>query len=102
MYTDWFVGGVAVLIGLLALVHGIAPREQTFTMPKLRWLEQAYGRTTARVFLGVLGATLILLGIAIALGWKLEWPEERNSREMRFSGNSAARRFAASPDAPGW
>ena len=76
MYTDWFMGGVALVIGVVALAHGILPREQPFTLPKLRWFEQTYGRGATRILLTVVGVALIMLGVAIALGWKMHWPEE--------------------------
>ena len=63
-----FVGAVAFILGLLALTAAIHNRDWYFRLPKARWIENRWGRSTARVVYVLLGAGLIALGIAIVLG----------------------------------
>jgi hypothetical protein len=63
-----FVGAVALILGLLALTAAIHNRDWYFRLPKARWIENRWGRSTARVVYALLGAGLIALGIAIVLG----------------------------------
>lgn len=88
-YADWFVGAVAIVLGLAMLWNALSPSDRTFELPKLRWLERSYGRNTARLVLGTLAALLIALGVAIAAGWKLHWEEAQSSRPL-VSDNSSA------------
>jgi hypothetical protein len=72
-FADWFVGGVAIVLGIVALVHALSASERVFELPKMRWLERRYGKKAAKIMLGVLGLILIALGAAIALGFKVNW-----------------------------
>lgn len=63
-----FVGAVAFGLGLLALIAAIHNRDWYFRLPKARWIEERWGRSTVRVVYGLLGAALIALGVVIVLG----------------------------------
>jgi hypothetical protein len=72
-YTDWFVGGVAIVLGLLSLGAGIRNDDRVFQLRKLRWLSERWGRNRARWFLAVAGTILIAGGVLIALGYTVNW-----------------------------
>jgi hypothetical protein len=61
-----FVGSVALVLGLLAVVAAIHNHDWYFQIPKARWIETRWGRGTARVVYAVLGLVLIIAGILIA------------------------------------
>lgn len=65
---DWFIGGIAILLGLLFVVAGSGNVEWYFQLRKINRLEERLGRRGARFTTIVLGLGLILLGGAIALG----------------------------------
>jgi len=62
------MGSVAMLIGISALVAAIHNRDSYFRLRKLHWIDERWGRKAARTFCAALGATLLILGIAIMLG----------------------------------
>ena len=68
-WSDAFVGGVAIVVGTLALLAAATNWEAAFQFPKARSIEARFGRRTARVFYAMLGIVLVLLGIAIAAGF---------------------------------
>ena len=63
-----FVGAVAFILGLLALTAAIHNRDWYFRLPKARWIENRWGRSTARIVYALLGVGLITLGLLIVLG----------------------------------
>jgi len=63
-----FVGSVAILLGLFAVVAAIHNHDWYFRLRKARWIEERWGRTPVRIIYGLLGITLIALGIGIAVG----------------------------------
>ncbi len=67
--ADIFVGVVSIVLGLTSLVSSIANWESVYQLRKTRWLEVRLGRSGVRIFLAVLGLSLIILGIAVALGF---------------------------------
>jgi hypothetical protein len=71
--VDWFVGGVAIAIGLVALVAALRNDQRAFALPKLFWLDQKLGRGRARLVMALIGAALIALGTLIALGYSVRW-----------------------------
>ncbi len=63
-----FVGAVAFVLGLLALIAAIHNRDWYFRLPKARWIQDRWGRGTARFVYALLGTALIALGIVILFG----------------------------------
>ena len=63
-----FIGGVAVLLGLLASWASLSNHDRFYQLPKIRWLEDRWGRTTARVIYVILGVALLGLGAYVLLG----------------------------------
>jgi hypothetical protein len=66
---SFFVSGVAVILGSLVLAGAVLNVEWYFHLRKARWVESWAGRNGARVVFGLLGGGLIVLGIAIAMGF---------------------------------
>lgn len=54
-------------LGLLALIAAIHNRDCYFRLPKARWIQDRWGRGTARVVYALLGIGLITLGIVIVM-----------------------------------
>lgn len=70
VYTDWFVGGIACLIGLAFLVSATIGPAPILHLPKMRVLERQVGRSLALAIACLIGTALIALGIAIICGFK--------------------------------
>jgi hypothetical protein len=70
MAADVFVGIVAMVIGVASLAAAVTNREYFYQFPKIRWIEKKGGRAAARAFYTLLGVLLILLGAAIACGFR--------------------------------
>jgi hypothetical protein len=67
--ADYFMGALAITLGALALLASLLNWEAAFQLRKAQWLETRFGRPGARLSLAVLGAVLLALGVAIALGY---------------------------------
>ena len=65
---DWFIGGIAALLGLLFVVAATGNVEWYFQLRKIHRLEDRFGRKGARFTTVVVGLGLIVLGAAIAMG----------------------------------
>ncbi len=63
-----FVGGVAILLGALALLAAVHNRDWYYQLPKTRWIEKRWGRRAARIFYAVVGVALLALGVCVAAG----------------------------------
>ena len=68
-WQDVFVGAVAICIGLFALLSAIFYKDWSYRLWIARWVEARYGRGGARVFYLILGVAMIVLGVAIAVGF---------------------------------
>ena len=88
---DVFVGTVAVSVGLLALTSAIGNWDWPYRLGMARRVESRFGRRGARIFYAILGALLVALGVAIALGFG----------PNKSRGESAASRRAADLTAAG-
>ncbi|MCA9268746.1 MAG: hypothetical protein KDA41_09765 [Planctomycetales bacterium] len=67
--ADLFVGGVAVGLGLAALLAAVLNIDVGFRLPKAQAIESRWGRRGARICYALLGAALLLLGAAIIAGY---------------------------------
>ncbi len=80
---DICVGLISTSLGLFSLVSAVSNWEWFFQLRKMRWLEDRLGRTRARVTAGLLGCGLIVLGIAIALGFAPNKSAQRDGQSGR-------------------
>jgi hypothetical protein len=62
-----FVGGVAGILGLLALWAAIQNHDWFYELPKIRWIEERWGRARARMVYAMLGIALLAAGIYVLL-----------------------------------
>lgn len=82
---DLFVGAVAIAIGLFVMSAALFNWEWYYQLHKARWIESICGRSGARVFFGVLGLALIVLGAAIAMGTLSGEPNRCKNSQTRSS-----------------
>lgn len=80
VYADWFVGGVACILGLVILLAVWTGYARVYELAKVRWAQHQFGHTATKVMLYLLGLALIGLGIAICMGWKIHWEDKPLSR----------------------
>lgn len=67
-FVDLLVGGVSILLGILAIGAALLNWSSSYTLWVARNIVDRLGRGYARVFYALLGVALIGLGVAIALG----------------------------------
>ena len=65
---DIFVGAITIALGLFTCSAAIFNWDWYYELQKARWLQALCGRNGARIFFGILGLGLIVLGSAIATG----------------------------------
>ena len=70
---DLFVGGASMLVGLFLAGGAALDAPWLMALAKSRLLAEAIGKTAARVLIALVGLGLIVLGIAIASGWRIHW-----------------------------
>jgi len=68
---DFFVGFIAMVLGLVPLVAALLNSDWFYSLRKSQWLERRVGRGRARLLHAVLGIVLISLGLAILMGFEL-------------------------------
>lgn len=66
---DIFMAAVALLLALLALRAALGNRDHYYRLPKVRWIDERWGRRTARVWYAIMGLLCAALGVAILSGW---------------------------------
>ena len=71
---DVFMAGLALLLALLAIGAAMHNRDRYYRLPKVRWIDQRWGRGVARVVYAVMGLLLLALGILIMSGWTFLGP----------------------------
>ena len=81
-----FVGCVSIVLGMLAIFGAVSNQDWYYQLDKLRWIEANWGRIAARSFYVMVGMMLIILGVAIAVGFgpykKSHWG--RSARALNF------------------
>lgn len=65
------MAAVALLLALLAFVAATGNRDSYYRLPKVRWIDERWGRRPARVWYAVMGLLLAALGVAILSGWSV-------------------------------
>ncbi len=63
MKLNWILGGVFIFSGLFSLIASIKEWEFFFNAHKASWIENLIGRSGARIFYGILGIALIIVGL---------------------------------------
>ncbi len=71
---DVFMAGLALMLALLAIGAAVHNRDSYYRLPKVRWIDQRWGRGVARVVYAVMGLVLLALGILIMSGWTFLGP----------------------------
>ncbi|HEX5106779.1 MAG TPA: Imm17 family immunity protein [Pirellulaceae bacterium] len=70
---DIFVGVVTMVLGLALMAGAVLDGAWLMQLARPRFLATAFGKTAARLTLALIGAGLIALGTAVALGWRVDW-----------------------------
>jgi hypothetical protein len=70
---DYFVGFVAAVLGCFFLLGAVLDGRWLMALGWPRRLTEMIGKTAARWMLGAIGLGLIVLGGAIASGWRVNW-----------------------------
>lgn len=70
---DVVVGAVSAALGLFLLVGAIVNSRWLMSLRRPRMLAESIGPSAARAILGLVGAAIVALGIAVALGWRVNW-----------------------------
>ena len=68
---DIFMAVLALSLALLAFMAAVQNRDQYYRLPKVRWVDERWGRKSARVVYAIAGMVLAALGVAILCGWSL-------------------------------
>jgi len=66
---DLLMAAVALLLALLAFRAALGNRDHYYRLPKVRWIDERWGRKIARVWYAIMGLVLAALGVAILSGW---------------------------------
>lgn len=82
---DLIVGGMLSVVGGILAGGAVARYEWLTQMPKARILEASLGPWNTRITLFVLGAGLLLLGLATAAGW-MKRPSKKSSYIVPMPG----------------
>ena len=70
---DVVVGAVSSALGLFLLLGAIANSRWLMSLRRPSMLAESIGPRAARAVLALIGAGLVALGIAVALGWRVNW-----------------------------
>lgn len=66
---DLLMAAVALLLALLAFLAAAGNRDHYYRLPKVRWIDERWGRKTARMWYAIMGLLLAALGMTILSGW---------------------------------
>jgi len=68
---DIVMATVAFSLAVLAFVAALGNRDEFYRLPKVRWIDERWGRTTARAWYATVGLLLAATGLAILSGWSV-------------------------------
>jgi hypothetical protein len=68
---DLCMAGLALILALLAIGAALHNRDSYYRLPKIRWIDERWGRRVARIVYAVVGLVLAVLGVLILSGWSL-------------------------------
>ncbi|MGI8980157.1 MAG: hypothetical protein ACR2FY_13110 [Pirellulaceae bacterium] len=74
---DYVIAFVAVVSGSTLLIGGALNAAWLMELAKVKGLAAGVGGTAARMICMAVGATIILLGIIVASGWRPSWAQSR-------------------------
>jgi hypothetical protein len=72
---DLVVGALSIAVGVGLAAGALIKDSWLMSLAKPRLLAEAVGKPAARALIIALGIGLIVLGVAIARGWRLMWSE---------------------------
>ena len=64
---DLLVAGIAFVLGIVLLWSAVINHERAFQIRTPQYLSEMFGRTTARLIIGLVGVFVIFLGMCILL-----------------------------------
>lgn len=70
---DVVVGAVSSALGLFLLLGALLNSRWLMSLRRPSMLTESIGQPAARAVLGLVGVAMIALGIAVALGWRVNW-----------------------------
>ena len=70
---DLVVGTLSIALGVALAAGALLKDSWLMSLAKPRLLADAVGKPAARVLITAVGIGLIVLGVAIALGWRVMW-----------------------------
>lgn len=70
---DLLVGAISVLFGLFLACGAALDAPWLMALAKPRLLAGSIGKPATRLLLAAIGIGLIVLGIAVARGWRVQW-----------------------------
>jgi hypothetical protein len=76
---DYLIAAVAVVSGSAVFLGGALNATWLMELAKVRGLAAGVGTTGARLICMAVGATIILLGILVASGWRPPWAQTRHA-----------------------
>ncbi len=68
MNANWIFSGIFLLTGLFSLIASILNWDFFFNARRSKWLVNIIGRNGARIFYGILGIVLIIVGLLSIVG----------------------------------
>ena len=71
---DLFMAGLALILALLAIGGAVHNHDRYYRLPKVRWIDERWGRGVVRIVYAVAGLVLLALAILILSGWTVLGP----------------------------
>ena len=70
---DLVVGTLSIALGVALAAGALIKDSWLMSLAKPRLLAEAIGPRAARVLIALVGVGLVVLGVAIARGWRVTW-----------------------------
>ena len=70
---DFAVAVMATAVGLFLILGALLNSARLMNLAKPRLLAEAIGSPAARLVVGCLGLAIIVIGLMIASGWRINW-----------------------------
>lgn len=69
-HEDLFVGAASIILGLFLIGCAVTGWDWYYALGTARWIQQRLGRRGARLVHALVGLGLVVLGVAIVLGYR--------------------------------